>query len=120
MKALITGASSGIGREIANVLSKMGYDLILVARRVDRLCILKEELDCTCDIIECDLSWDKNCFELFEKTKNEDIEILVNCAGYGVFGNFSDTDIYREINMINVNIVALHILTKSFVKKFIC
>lgn len=119
MKALITGASSGIGADIAKVLCKKGYDLILVARRTNRLEKLKSELECNCDVIGCDLSVKDNCINLYESVKDENIEILINCAGFGVFGKFSETDLESEISMINTNITALHILTKLFLKKFI-
>lgn len=118
MYALITGASSGIGSDIARELCKKGYDLILVARRVDRLEKLKDELGCECRVIGCDLSNPENCIDLFEKVKEEKIEVLINCAGFGVFGNFVETDLGKEVEMINTNITALHILTKLFLKKF--
>lgn len=119
MKALITGASSGIGMNMAKELEKYGYDLILVSRREEKMQKLADSLKCNCEIIKCDLSDSNNCFNLFEKVKDKDISVLINCAGFGVFGNFSDTDIYDEINMINTNITSLHILTKLFLKKFI-
>lgn len=118
MKALITGASSGIGRDIARELCARGYDLILVARRADKMEALKRELGCNCDIICCDLSVAQNCFNLYDSVANEDISVLVNCAGFGVFGEFVKTDVKKEIEMINTNITALHILTKLFLKKF--
>ena len=73
MKALITGASSGIGRDIARVLSNKGYDLILVARRRDRLEELKKELNTNVEIYEYDLSSTFNCMKLYENIKNQDI-----------------------------------------------
>ena len=118
MYALITGASSGIGSDIARELSKRGYDLILVARRVERLEKLKNELECECRVIGCDLSSPENCINLYESVNKEEIEVLINCAGFGVFGNFLETDLAKEIEMINTNITALHILTKLFLKKF--
>lgn len=119
MYALVTGASSGIGADIARILCKKGYDLILVARRSDKLEELKNELDCNCVVLNCDLSVPENCKQLFDNVKEKDIEILVNCAGFGVFGNFAETDLEKEIDMINTNITALHILTKLFVNKFL-
>ena len=119
MKALVTGASSGIGSDIAKELCKRGYDLILVARRKERMEELAGRLGCRCEIICCDLSDAENCKKLYGQVENEDIEVLVNCAGFGVFGEFSDTDLQKEIDMINTNITALHILTKLFLNKFI-
>ena len=118
MKALVTGASSGIGRDIARVLSNKGYDLILVARREDRLNELKNELKTEVKIIPTDLSKVDECIGLYEKVKNENIDILVNNAGFGVFGEFVNSDLEKELSMIDVNIKAVHILTKLFLKDF--
>ncbi len=118
MKALITGASSGIGADIARVLSEKGYDLILVARRKTRLTKLKSELNTNVDIINIDISSTYNCLELFNQVKNEDIEVLVNCAGFGVFGDFTTTSLEKELDMIDTNVKGLHILTKLFLKEF--
>ena len=119
MKALITGASSGIGRDMAFVLAKMGYDLILVARRKELLEKLKSELPVDTRIIALDLGTEENCKALYEQTKDEPIEILVNNAGFGLIGPFDKTDIQAELDMININVKALHILTKLFLKDFI-
>ena len=89
MIALITGASSGIGRDMARVLSKKGYDLILVARRKDRLEELKEELNTNVEIIAMDISSTFNCMKLYNKVKKQDIDILINNAGVGIFGDFA-------------------------------
>lgn len=119
MKALVTGASSGIGRDIAYVLANKGYDLILVARRSELLEELKSTLSTNAKIITADLSDENQCFDLYEKTKNEDIDILVNNAGFGVFGEFVSSNLERELDMINVNVRAVHILTKLFLKDFV-
>jgi uncharacterized protein len=119
MKALITGASSGIGREMARVLSAKGYDLILTARRTDRLEKLQKELKTKVRIVTADLSDEKACFDLYEQTKDEKINVLINSAGFGVFGPFAETDLRRELEMIGVDVRALHILTKLFYKDFI-
>jgi len=118
MRALITGASAGLGAEFARQLSKMGYDLILVARREDRLKELSAELDTKTEIITMDLSLEENCFKLFESLENTKIDLLINNAGFGLFGNFTETDLDKEMNMIDLNIKSLHILTKLFLKKF--
>lgn len=119
MKALITGASSGIGYDIAFELANKGYDLILVARRADKLEEIKKAVNVDCKTVSCDLSVNENCISLCEWLINEDIDVVVNCAGFGVFGEFADTDLHKEINMINTNITALHIITKYFIIKFI-
>ena len=118
MKALITGASSGIGRDMAIILDKLGYDLILVARRKDRLVELQKQLTNKVEIYTYDLSSTFNCVKLFNKVKKEDIEILVNNAGFGVFGDFTSTNMDKELDMIDTNIKAVHVLTKLFLGKF--
>lgn len=119
MKALITGASSGIGRDIAKYLASKNIDLILVARRKERLEELKKELNVNVKVIALDLEVEKNVYKLYEKCKKEDIDILINNAGFGLFGDFKDTSLDTEMSMINVNIKAPHILTKLFLKYFI-
>lgn len=114
MKALITGASSGIGRDIARNLSKKGYDLVLVARDLEKLNELKEELKTNVEIESTDLSIAENCKNLHKKYKN--IDILVNNAGFGDCGYFTKTNLEKEILMINTNIVAYHILTKLYLQ----
>ena len=115
MKALITGASSGIGRDIAKELSLRGYDLIIVARRTELLEELKKELNTNIEIVSLDISKRENCEKLFEEHK--DIDILINNAGFGVFGKFDETDLDKEINMINTNVEAVHILTKLYLRE---
>lgn len=118
MKALITGASSGIGASIARILSDKGYDLILVARRKTRLNKLKSELSGNVTVIPLDISSTFNCMDLYNQVKDEDVEILINCAGFGVFGDFTETSLDKELDMIDTNIKGVHILTKLFLQKF--
>lgn len=118
MKALITGASSGIGRDMAINLASRGIDLVLVARRKERLEELKKQLSVDVEIIDLDISSKEACYELYDKVKDKNIDILINNAGFGVFGKFDETDLEKEINMINLNIISLHILTKLFLKDF--
>ena len=119
MLALITGASSGMGRDMARILSKMGYDLILVARRRERLLELKKELDTNVTVISMDLSIVQNNYKLYEKVKNKNIDILIINAGFGLFGEFVKTEIETELKMIDLNVVAYHILTKLFLQDFV-
>lgn len=117
MLALVTGASSGIGRECARALAERGYDLILTARNEIRLARIKSALEqkgVKVHVIAADLSRREECFSLYEKTKDLHVDFLVNCAGLGVYGKFRDTSLERELNLIDVNITALHILTKLF------
>ena len=118
MKALVTGASSGIGREMAKILSDMGYDLILVARRKKKLEELKKQLTTIVTIINLDISSTYNCTKLYDKVKKEDIDIVINNAGFGLFGEFTETSLDKELDMIDTNIKAVHTLTKLFLKDF--
>lgn len=117
--AVVTGASSGIGRDIAIKLSQLGYDLVLCARRGDKLEELKAILKTNVEIITMDLAISENCFSLFDRCKNKDVEILVNNAGFGLFGEFCDTDLGRELEMIDLNVKSLHILMKLFLAEFV-
>ena len=118
MKAIITGASSGLGKEFAIQLSKMGYDLVLVARRKDKLKEIKQQLETNVEIVCLDLSFPTNCVKLFKKYRKDNIDILINNAGFGVFGTFDKTPLDKELEMIDTNIVAVHTLTKLFLQKF--
>lgn len=119
MKALITGASSGIGREMARVLAGRGCSLILTARRTGRLEELQRELPAgKVRILPADLGKEEDCFRLYGQVKEENVDILVNCAGFGVFGPFSETSLDRELEMLDVDVRALHILTKLFYLDF--
>lgn len=116
LKALITGASSGIGREIARLLAARGYELVIAARREDRLEELKRTLGVPCKIACTDLSVRTEAERLFEE--NRDVDVLVNNAGFGVFGAFDETQLSRECEMLDVNILALHILMKLYLAEF--
>lgn len=120
MKALITGASSGIGREIAKYLANLGYDLIIVARNEEKLKNLKAELVNTdVRIITKDFDNESDSFELYNELKNEKIDFLVNNAGYGAYGKFIDVPLDKEIGLIHTNIVAVHVLTKLFLQDMV-
>lgn len=115
MKAIITGASSGIGRDMARILSKKGYELVLVARDEEKLNQVKQELQkekAKIQTMSMDLSDEANCKKLYEKVK--DVDILINNAGFGDCGNFTKTNLEKELNMIKTNITAYHILTKLY------
>lgn len=119
MKALITGASSGLGRDFAFKLAEEGYDLILVSRNIDSLESIQSKIkNVEVTIESLDLSIKENVYKLYEKYKGE-IDLLINNAGYGECGKFSKLDLENDINMINLNVVALHMLTKLFLKDFI-
>jgi len=115
MKAIITGASSGIGEQMAYYLDKKGFDLILVARDINKLENVKNSLSSSTQIVAMDLANKENCQELFAKFP--DVDILINNAGFGAFGNFSETNLDTELEMIHTNIVAVHVLTKLYLKQ---
>jgi len=119
MKAIVTGASSGIGRDMAFYLGELGYDLVLVSRDVKRLKETASNIKTEVEIFPTDLSIKDNCFKLYEKYKEEDIDLLVNGAGFGLFGNTWETDLDKELDMINLNVISLHILTKLFLKDMV-
>ena len=118
MKALITGATSGIGMSMAKYLCSMGWELVLTGRNKNALENLKSELNTNVYIIPADLSEKEEVFKVYHYCKLHDIDMLINNAGYGIFGRFDETDIEDELNMLNVNITALHILTKLFLRDF--
>ena len=120
MKVLLTGASSGIGRDMARYLATQGHELILVARRKERLEALKKELSrVKVTIVSLDLTKRENVYKLYNRFKNSNIDFLINNAGFGLFGTFDKTDLDRELEMIELNIISYHILTKLFLKDFI-
>ena len=118
MKALITGATSGIGQSFAAKLAKRGWSLILTGRNEEKLREMKKSLGGNIEIIAADLAKKEDVFRVYEFCRGKDVDMLINNAGYGLFGKFEDTDLEDEINMINVNITALHILTKLFLRDF--
>lgn len=118
--AVITGASSGIGRDIAVCLNKMGYEVLLAARSEQRLNVVKDLLGSGAHTFVCDLSNRDDCFKLYEEAnKLGDTEVVINNAGFGLFGEFKSSDLNTELNMIDTNITSLHILTKLFLKDFV-
>ena len=114
MKVLITGASSGIGKDMAKVMAKKADELVLVARNIEKLEEIKKELekDAKIEIISKDLSIEENCREIHNQVQN--VDILINNAGFGDCGNFTKTSLEKDIHMIKTNIIAYHILTKLY------
>lgn len=117
MKALITGASSGIGRDMAKYLSELGIEIYAVGRNRERLSELKESIGCR--IFEYDLSHREEVFSLYDEVKGENIDILINNAGFGCFGEFEKTELETELELIDTDITALHILTKCFYRDYL-
>lgn len=117
----ITGASSGIGREFARRYARLGFRLILTARRTDRLEALAAELTAKhstfCRILPADLEQESECARLCEALADERIDIFINNAGFGVCGSFLETSGEKELSMAKVNVLAMHQLFKFAVKK---
>lgn len=118
MKALITGASSGIGKDMALYLLSLGYDLIVVSKDKKALEEIYNKYK-NVKIIDLDLTKTDNCIKLHKLTQKENIDILVNNAGFGDAGKFFETSLEKELDMIDLNIKAYHILTKLFLKDFV-
>ena len=121
---LITGATTGIGYELAKIYAKEGNNLILVARDEERLSEVKEELDLyniKVYILSLDLSEDNSCEKVldFVNKKNLSVDILINNAGIGSFGYLSEIEMEKELKLIDVNIRALTELTKTFLPTMI-
>jgi short-subunit dehydrogenase len=119
---LLTGATSGIGYEMAKLLAKENLDLIIVARRIDILETLKQELNnqygITVHAMQVDLSNPDNAVQLYEdiKAKGLTVTMLINNAGFGDYGDFIDIPLYKQVEMVNVNITSLIALSWLFLK----
>lgn len=118
----ITGASSGIGREFARRYARLGFRLILTARRTDRLEALAAELTAKhstfCRILPADLEQESECARLCEALTDERIDLFINNAGFGVCGSFLETSGEKELSMAKVNVLAMHQLFKFAVKRW--
>ncbi|WP_420316544.1 SDR family NAD(P)-dependent oxidoreductase [Ekhidna sp.] len=123
--ALITGASSGIGKELAHIHAEQGGDLVIVARSESKLNELKDELEkkhgITVLVIAKDLAVQGSALELYDEVKKNKIEVdyLINNAGFGGVGKFHERDIQQDLNMISLNISALTALTHHFLQDFV-
>ncbi|MBH8573595.1 SDR family oxidoreductase [Nostocaceae cyanobacterium CENA369] len=123
--ALITGASGGIGYELAKLFARDGYNLVLVARGEEKLTQIAKELTensgIKVEIIIKDLSLSTAPEEIFTKLQQAaiKIDVLVNNAGFGTYGFFHETDLKTELEMLQVNVVSLTHLTKLFLKDMV-
>lgn len=117
--AVITGASSGIGTEFAKRLAKDGYNLVLVARRRERLEQLAQELDTECMIMIADLSDMDECKRMMNELESVDIDVFINNAGFGYCGETLTIETETELNMIDLNVKAMHLLAKLALDKMI-
>ena len=118
MKILITGASSGMGKDMALYLLENNHEVYVVSRNKQTLKDIYKDYK-NVKIYEYDLTKEDNCYNLYNELKKENIDILINNAGFGDAGNFSETSINKELDMIDLNIKAYHILTKLFLQDFI-
>lgn len=114
MKALITGASLEIGKAIAKELSLRGYDLILVARNIQKLKELQTQINTHIEVVCMDISKEENCYQLYKEYK--DINVLINDAGLRDCGYFYQTSLEKDIQMIHTNVIGLHVLTKLYLQ----
>ncbi len=117
--ALVTGASSGLGREFARALASRGHDLIIVARRRDRLERLRDELAGSCgvevELVVCDLCSDEGLAECRTAIAGRDIAVAVLNAGFGSLGPFADADRDSEDRMVRLNCIAVVDLARALV-----
>ena len=120
MTALVTGASGGIGEDLARLFAEDGHDLVLVARSRDRLARIGEELSAghgvSARVIASDLARPESPREIYDELERAGVRVdaLVNNAGFGSYGLFAETDPQRELGLLQVNVVALTHLTKLF------
>lgn len=117
--ACITGASSGIGKEFAIQLSELGYNLILISRHTKEIKKYAVKLPTKCKIISCDLSDETACIKLARRLRHFNISILINNAGFGELGGFTETKLKNDLNMIDLNVKSVHILTKALLPNMI-
>lgn len=121
--AVVTGASSGIGKSFAEVFAKNGYDLVLIARSEDVMndiaLRLKKEYGVSSVIISADLSDKNEVTRCYDAIKDLDIEYFINNAGFGDAGRFRETDLGKDIRMIDLNVTAVHIFTKRMLGYFV-
>ena len=117
--AVITGASSGIGTEFARRLAKEGFPLVLVARRKDRLEQLAASLETECIVITADLSDMEECRRVMRELDSKEIEVFINNAGFGYCGETLNIETQTELDMIDVNVKAMHLLAKLALERMV-
>lgn len=121
--AVVTGASSGIGLEIANLLASAGLNLVLNARNIDNLLAiendLKSKFQTQTKVVACDVSNAEGIDKIIQSTQDLDVGLLVVSAGFGTSGLFVETTLPSEVNMLKVNCEALLSLTHNFSQRFV-
>ena len=117
--AIVTGASKGLGYYYCQALLAQGYHVLGVSRDSKKILELADKYPhLQIKNYDLDLSDSKNVYKLFELSKELNVTVVINNAGYGVWGKFAESMLEQELNMINLNISCLHILTKLFVQRF--
>jgi short-subunit dehydrogenase len=123
--ALITGASMGLGAEFARLLAADGYDLVLTARSADRLTVLKKEVEnlkgIRAHVVVADLADPRAPVAIHDEVRRAGLEVrvLINNAGFGMYGFFRQSDLQTELDMLQVNVTAVVHLTKLFVREMV-
>lgn len=115
MKCLVTGASSGIGRDMAKVFSSLGYEVIMVSSNREKLYNASKDVR-NSRVFVADLSSQEDSDKLCDFILSEKPNVVVNNAGFGAFGFYDEIDLNREVDMINVNVVSLHKITRTCLK----
>ena len=115
MRCLITGGSSGLGLEMAKYLTTLGHECVLVSKDETKLLKASESIKGS-SIYVCDLTYESEVNKLCEYILRERFEIVINCAGFGAFGDYNDIRLNKEMDMIKVNVISLHKITRTCLK----
>lgn len=123
MYAVITGASSGFGKEFARQFAKLNFDLCIIARRFQKLLDLKLELEkeynVSIDVLSADLSLEEDMIKAYNFTKNKDVDILINNAGILAIGMPLEISLRKEMKMLDIDVKTVHYMTRLFLPDMI-
>lgn len=118
--AVVTGASKGLGYSYCQELLQKGYNVLGVSRSVQNILDLQKDYpELQIKAVDLDLSIIENAYKLYDLTKELNVTLVINNAGYGVLGKFQDSSLDSELNMLTLNIDTLHVLTKLFAQRFL-
>lgn len=115
MKCLVTGASSGIGRDMCKYLGELGHEVILVSRNKEKLDLVSSSIKGS-RVYLCDLKSDLEVDRLCDFILKEKPEVVINNAGFGAFGFYDEIELKKEMDMIKVNVISLHKITRTCLK----